>query len=394
MQKKQPITPQIILPLLFIAGRILLFLALIPNNLHGFGDFPVYYNVANLPGLPYFASWSEYPPLFAFIIECIYMLSNGNQFLFDFILYLLLTICGAVCLWLFFELSKEISADENQLLVINLVYFAFMAFVSYTWWYFDLVTVMLMLLAIYLVVKEKHSATGLVLTAGILAKWFPLLLIPALFKHKSWKIAAKITAIAVTGVVLVWGALYLVSPTMTLASLQSQPSRASWQTIWALIDGNNRTGEFVPLAERQWPEAATFPRGNPARIPTLIPLIIFGTIGLWSLFRYKTKSRQGLLAMIGITWALFLLWSPGWSPQWILYLLPIILLTLPPEKGWLISFLFLLITLIEWPLLLKHNLYAGLWLVVPLRIFILCMLIFYWSKIIRPSIAEQQLTDL
>jgi len=32
------------------------------------------------------------------------------------------------------------------------------------------------------------------------------------------------------------------------------------------------------------------------------------------------------LALVGWCWCLFLLWSPGWSPQWLLYLLPLVLL--------------------------------------------------------------------
>lgn len=94
---------------------------------------------------------------------------------------------------------------------------------------------------------------------------------------------------------------------MTKASLQSQPSRSSWQTIWALINGNYTTGEFIPLQERLWPEAATFPRGNPAIIPSWITRILFGLVGLVMLFRFSNQSPQGFLSMVGITWGLFLL---------------------------------------------------------------------------------------
>lgn len=380
IKKTSPITFQTLLPVLFFAGRLLLFLALIPNNLHGFGDFPIYFQVASLPGFPYIDTWSEYPPIFAWLIEFIFQVSSGNQFLFDFVLFLLLTLCGAVSIWLVSEIAKKVEIPKDQQLIVNLAYFGLIAFLAYSWWYFDFFPVMLMVWAIYLILINKNKTAGLVIAIGILTKWFPLLLLPAIFRYKKWKQALGVALLALGGTLLVWAIFYFVSPTMTKASLQSQPSRASWQTMWALIDGNLTTGEFIPLQERLWPEAAVFPRGNPAIISTWTSLVFFGLIGLNFLFKFTNKTPIGFLSMAGITWALFLLWSPGWSPQWTLYLLPIILLTLPPNKGWFISFLFLLLTLIEWPLLLKHGLWMGLWVIVPLRIAIFIYLIFCWQK--------------
>jgi hypothetical protein len=224
-------------------------LALIPNNLHGFGDFPIYFQVAELPGYPYIQTWSEYPPLFAWLVEGIYQISGGNQFLFDFVFFLLLTICGAVSLWFFYEISKKVNLNENQQIIINLAYFSLSAFFAYTWWYFDFLPVMLMLWVIYLILHDKMKTSAVVLAAGILAKWFPILLLPATFRYKKWKQAFRITIISFGITFLIWGLFYITSPIMTKASLQSQPSRSSWQTIWALIDANYTTGEFIPLQE-------------------------------------------------------------------------------------------------------------------------------------------------
>jgi uncharacterized membrane protein len=93
------------------------------------------------------------------------------------------------------------------------------------------------------------KTSAVVLAAGILAKWFPILLLPATFRYKKWKQAFRITIISFGITFLIWGLFYITSPIMTKASLQSQPSRSSWQTIWALIDANYTTGEFIPLQE-------------------------------------------------------------------------------------------------------------------------------------------------
>jgi len=380
MKKSNEINLTNLLPFLFMAGRMLLYLAFIPNGLHGFGDFPIYFDNAALPGLPYFQYWSEYPPVFAWTIEIIYLLTQGNQFLFDFILYFLLSITGAISIWLVAKISTLLSDNEKDNTVRTIIYFGFLAFTAYSWWYFDLIPVTMMLAAIYFILKNKDHSAAIWLGIGILTKWFPILLLPAIFRMRKLKSFICITSIALGLVVLVWGLHYLLSPTMTWASLQAQPSRASWQTIWALIDGNMTTGAFVPIEEKIWPEAATFQRGNPAVISSWITLIFFVTIGIWLLFKIDPEKKENLLPMFGITWTLFLIWSPGWSPQWVLYLLPLICLSLPIQKALILTFGLFLITFIEWPLLLTHHFFEGLWVVVPIRLLFFILLVILWIQ--------------
>jgi len=368
----------------------LLFLAFIPDGLHGFGDFPIYFENAALPGLPYFKYWSEYPPIFAWIIEFIYFLARGNAFVFDFILYLMLSIAGSISVWLVANISNLISNSEKDTQQRTVIYFGFLALTSYTWWYFDLIPVTMMLAAIYFLLKENDQQSAIWLGLGMLTKWFPVLLLPAIFRVRKLKSFLKIAAISIGMVIVVWGIHYIISPTMTWASLQSQPSRSSWQTIWALIDGNMTTGAFVPIGEKIWPEAANFQRGNPAVVPTWATLIVFGLIGLWLLFKMNAQKKSNLLAMIGITWILFLIWSPGWSPQWILYLLPLICLSLPISRAMILTFGLFFITLIEWPFLLTHHFFAGLWVVVPIRLIFFGLLILYWFQTSKKIIIDKK----
>jgi hypothetical protein len=373
---------------------VLLYLAFIPNGLHGFGDFPIYYENAALPGLPYFQYWSEYPPVFAWTIEVIYLLSQGNQFLFDFILYFLLTIAGAISIWLVAKISALLSDNERDTSIRTIIYFGFLSFTAYSWWYFDLIPVTMMLAAIYFLLKGKDTTSAIWLGIGILTKWFPILLLPAIFRTRKLKPFIRITSIAIGLAVIVWGIHYLLSPTMTWASLQSQPSRASWQTIWALIDGNMTTGAFLPIAEKLNPESATFRMGNPAVIPTWLTLIVFAAIGIWLLFRINTQEKQSLIAMIGITWVVFLIWSTGWSPQWVLYLLPLICLSLPPTKSLLLTFGLLFISLIEWPVLLSHHYFAGLWVIVPVRLVLFTILIVLWVQTYKQREVDHKSSNL
>jgi hypothetical protein len=389
---KKPIDRSLInlLPILFFMGRMLLYLAFFPDGLHGFGDFPIYFDNAALPGLPYFHYWSEYPPLYAWTIELIFWISQGNPFIFDFILYLLLTMSGSISIWLLGKIASLLYGEDKQTLWRVSVFFGFLAFSAYSWWYFDLIPVTMMLVTIYYLLTEKDTQAGIWLGLGILTKWFPILLLPAIFRFRNFKQFLKITLIAIGLTVIVWVANYILSPTMTLASLQSQPSRSSWQTIWALIDGNMTTGAFLPIAEKMNPEMASFRMGNPAVIPTWLTLIVFGVIGLLLLLRNDTHKQQSLISMIGITWVLFLIWSPGWSPQWVLYLLPLICLSLPVSKSILLSFGLFFISLIEWPVLLSHHFFDSLWVIVPVRMVLFVWLILAWNQVSKYSPADEQ----
>jgi hypothetical protein len=159
----------------------------------------------------------------------------------------------------------------------------------------------------------------------------------------------------------------LASPDLSAASLRSQGSKGSWETIWALIDGNFNTGNFGPLVERADPAAASLPRGNPARFPSAFTLIPFALLGGVLFFRARLTTPFQAAAFVGMTWAIFFLWSPGWSPQWVLYLLPLVLLVLPWREGVLAAIALILVNLLEWPVLLSRGFHQGLWATIPTR---------------------------
>ena len=378
--KPENISETEILPILFLAGRLLFYLALLPTDLRGMGDFPNYFSVTNLEGLPFFNYWTEYPPLFAFVIEIIHLISQGNQFLFDFILYLLITISGAISIWLFSKIAGHLQTNPNDVNLRSVIYFGFLAFISYSWWYFDLVIVSIILLTIHFLLNNKEKSVGLWLGIGILAKWFPIILFPAIFLFAEKKKFLKILLIAIGTVVFVWGCLFIFSPELSLASLKTQPSRNSWETLWALIDGNLMTGAFIPLEDRIDPTLINQQYGNSAKIPVWLTFLVFSGVGIFLMNKIKNLNERTLIAFMGITWILFFLWSPGWSPQWILYLIPLILLTLPINKGFLIVFLLSLISLLEWPVLLGRQLFQGLWILILCRLFLLIFLLSFWIR--------------
>lgn len=380
---------ELFLPFLYFFGRIILFLGLFPDSLYGLGDLKTYFSVAALKGWPFLDYWVEYPPIFPWINAAIYRLAGANQDVYNFILFLLLSAVGAAGIWIFLRLARHLYG-ENEGFLRTLIYFAVLSILPYTWWYFDSIPVFFTLLGLYWIIREKHVRAGVAIGLGILAKWFPIFLLVSLWRHRSPKKALLTASVALGLTAFVFGILYIGSPKMTTASLVSQPGRSSWETVWALIDGNYSTGLYIHLEDRLDPSLAGIvgQTGNPARIPIYLTLAVFGGLGLWMLWKTRSHSDLSMISLVGITWGIFFLWSPGWSPQWILYLIPLILLTLPYKRvlAWVITLV--AITLLEWPIILSHLVTAGLWLVVPVRVMMLVGLVVQWFTQTRMPVKD------
>jgi hypothetical protein len=180
---------------------------------------------------------------------------------------------------------------------------------------------------------------------------------------------SSLVALALTG--MVYAGLWAASPDFTRASLVSQVRKGSWQTVWALLDGNLQTGNFGPLAERLDPSTADQSRGNPPRLSPWLTLVPFLGLGIWRFTRAPGATPQGLVALAGFTWTLFFLWSPGWSPQWVLFLIPLALLSLPLREAALFAAVLILTNLLEWPVLLSRGMFWTLPATVLLRTLVL-----------------------
>ncbi len=374
-----------LMPFAYFFSRIVLFLALIPNNYYGFGDLPVYYEWTALPGWPYLDYWVEYPPLFPFISEILFLLSSGQVFLYDFLICIILALAGSGTIYFYQKIAYHLY--ENSVAHWrSVIFFSILLILPYTWWYAELLTVFWMLASIWWIMSNRQIMAGLGIAAGILSKWFPLFLLPALFRQYPFKQFLKVAFTTITIVTVVFVTLFIISPDMTLASLKAQPGRSSWQTLWALLDGNLTTGAFLFTEDRLYPEIAGVARGNPPLIPPSLTFLFFGAVGIWLLVKRNRFNNLSLLAFTGITWSLFLLWSPGWSPQWILYLLPLILLSLPIQTAYLLSLLLVGLTIVEWPFMLTRHIFASLWIIVPLRLILLICIASLWI----PQIISQK----
>lgn len=331
-------------------------IAAIPlDQLRGLGDITHFYNLAQIPGLPFVNYWVEFPPIPVYVFEGFYWLAGEDLQTFTYLFLIFITVVNFGNLYFFSKILNTIekfSAAAKK----NLLFFYMLAmlFLPYTWWYFDGLTLLFLLIGfVYFLNKQELLSIGFI-SLGILTKLFPALFLVVFLKRKmTWRLILKLFVIVVVFVGLPYFFLLQLSHEMTMASLVSQAMKGSWETIWALMDGNYQTGNFGPLWERLDPALAYRRIGNAPVIDTKITLFLFGLIGFMGIWRKKVNTSQQFAQLILFTMCVFFLWSAGWSPQWVLYIFPFLLLAFPnPRVGIYLSILLIFINLLEWPVII------------------------------------------
>ena len=202
------------------------------------------------------------------------------------------------------------------------------------------------------------------------------------WRYKSNNHALKTTIVTIAIALLGWAPFILNNQEMATASISSQVAKGSWETVWALLDGNLGTGTFGPIEEHLDAAQAIRPRGQPAFIPHWIPTLGFGIIGLWFFLKAAKDGDQQAVRLLALTLCLFLLWSRGWSPQWLAFLIPLLLLSLPFNLAGGFCISLALVSLLEWPILLSRGRFDLLWLPVVIRTMLLFLLAVTFGRIV------------
>lgn len=382
MEIRKP-TQRLRIPAYFIMARLILLISLPVEAIKGYGDHWNYFYQASL-GVPFFDYWTEFPPLMPFLFRGIYLLSGGREHTFTYGLFLLLTLIQAGNIYLFTHILDHISGKKGRR-GKAVLYGTILLPLFYGWGYFDPMVVCTMLLGILFVVQNRSIFAGTSIAVGALAKWFPLLLLPAIWKYSAdKKQILKVFLIVIFGLSLVWGTLFALSPEMTRTSFTSQWAKGSWETLWALLDGNIRTGNFGDVVDRTDPSSLSA-LSESAVISPWMTLIVFAGVGFWVFFRKSVDQVTNLLAFTGLTVVIFFLWSPGYSPQWMLYFLPLILFLFPSREYTWMALVWTIVNLLEWPVLLSRGSFNSLYFLIPLRVLLLGLMGYRFYQGLSPD---------
>jgi hypothetical protein len=352
---------------LFVILRVTILLMYTPQGLlNAYTDFQHYYRVARLSDqgyAPFVNSWSEHPPLQAYTSVAVYRfvrtfmpageLTTPTYQFFARTLGLVMLIFETGVLILLHRIATR-TWDMERANWLAWVYTALSVPLFY--WNASQTSnfVFFTLFAVYWFMTNKRTASAVSLALGMLIKFTPVFLIGSVARFL-WPapqpIARYVIVVALVFALAFVPFIALGGTSWTIASLASNGVRASWSTPWALIDGNWGVGDVGDVPARTQLDQAYRVYGNPAVIPGILGVIVFGLIFLW-LFRRPIDQRdpRHFIWFTTLTLLLFHLWSKGWSPQWAMLLIPFMLLSFPNHRGLGLVLIFTLLLFIEWPL--------------------------------------------
>ncbi|MDQ6670250.1 MAG: DUF4214 domain-containing protein [Chloroflexota bacterium] len=238
--------------------------------------------------------------------------------------------------------------------------------------------VLLALVAVWCLADARHTPAGLAIGAGAALKLFPLLLLPVgMMFVNSWKARLRMTLASVGVVVAVFLPPALTNVEIFLSPIRWQSGRPPWESLYAFINwagsaphefrapyfadigfGDGFGWVFWGITPRISALLSPVPAG-PLRWENPVSLVGTGLIVLVC-FAVGRRSVLSLVRWCLFSLAGFMFWSVGWSPQYELYIVPLVLLGVQPAGVGLVAALLLEgLTLLEYPVLMQWAYFYG-----------------------------------
>jgi len=327
----------------------------IERGMGTFGDLHYYFQLVQWTfdgHLPYRDFWFEFPPVPIAIFSGIYALAQArgtvSYMTWATMTGLFFSAVDVGNLWLLRKLAFRLHGRAAGV-VLPWGYAVLAAPVIFVWWTFEPVVVFAILLSLFWLLQKRESRSAFAVALGTLTKIVPILLLPTVWRFLPFRNAVRYTVLSTLVVGLVVGGLVVWGGEMAWASLAAQPQKASYQTVWALLDGNYHTGRFGDPESRFDAEAAAETLGNHPALPMWLRTLPFAGAGIFAFTRKMRHDERSIVAFFSLTLVLFFLWAQGWSPQWVLTLTPLLLLNFPDRTGILLCLVLAFASLVEYP---------------------------------------------
>lgn len=350
-----------LLLMLFIFFRLLLLMTYQPLLVNGVergvtagGDFLYYFQLGGLSGqgfLPFRDWWSEFPPIPSFLETLVFQLvGRGGYGSFALVFGVIMLLFDLGNLVMVRRIGSTLHGAATGM-ALAWIYALTLAPVVMVWWTFEPMVTFFLLWGIAALVEKRDVRSAVIAAVGALVKFTPALVLGAVWRFRAPRAALRYSLITLGIFAVVYGVLFAQNAAMTAPSLVAQFNKASYQTVWALLDGNYRTGNFGAPEERLDPANAYTIQGNPSVVPGILRLGAAALIGVFVFWRTRRFDERGLVAFVTITLLIFFLQAQGWSPQWIAQIAPLILLCFPSRDGVTAVILLSLVTFAEYPFL-------------------------------------------
>jgi uncharacterized membrane protein len=326
---------------LAVAAGVRLFLLLHHNltevaDLDHVGDIPFYFQMVQLSdsGLyPFVHFWTEYPPIFPLLVTALYrgLASVGLNTQQGFTVALQFVLLGieVANLVLLFHLVKRVHGDRAARLA-TAIYAGCPALVFFGSGWFDPLAVLFSLAALYALSTRHANTAGILIGLGILTKIYPGVLLLAVPVALDWSQTRRAVVAMLGTMATILVPLLLIRADLLLASFASMVTRPPWETVQALLTGNYAWG-MVPEPQQRFSAATAFVSSGTPLVLTLLPamLMVLAVLGAWFAF----KKQRDVYAVAALAVTTFALANKGFSPQFITWIIPLILLLWPNRTG-------------------------------------------------------------
>ncbi|QPC80601.1 hypothetical protein G4Y79_12850 [Phototrophicus methaneseepsis] len=361
-----------LLMILFISFRVMMLLAYQPFFIDGNergvgtgGDRLYYYQLTALADegyLPFRDWWSEFPPLLYVVTTGVY-LGLGQSATYDtwsLIMGLLSVASETGVLLLLYAIASKLHGKSTAI-ALSWVYAVLFMPIVFAWWNMNTFVLFFLLLGLYWMIRNQDMRSAIAIAIGALFKFVPILAIGAAIRFWHPERALRYVAIALGFFALVYVPFFMINSETASISLTVQFGKPSYQTIWALIDGNYTTGNFGAVEERLDPSSAANAdeAKNPSVVPGWLRLGVAALIGLFVFMRVRRFDDRGMIAFVAITLLIFYLQSQGWSPQWLAEIIVLTLLIFPTRDGVLVCIMLSFLALIEYPFIFIRTAETG-----------------------------------
>jgi len=316
--------------------------------------------------------WTPYPFLTNFLIYFMYSITFNDYILFSFLFFLfnsLSDIINGIIIWTLLKKSKYKFTPIMRWLYayspVPIIYISIKAI-------FDPYIVMILLLSIYFIKIKKTFSSSLLTSIGTSLKLFPICAVLSYFlmpnkKEKKFLFYSFILLISLN-------IILLTNPALFLSSYYWQLSRPAWGSVFSilsflLINNNISLGTMFNEFFNNESILELIKYGilgitpEPALLQNYVPLqlsyikILSFIIILLSIFIFAYFARKKKLtfekSLIGIL-SLFFVFSFGFSPQYLIYILILLFIILKPSYKYVIFIILLqILSLLEYPIIVS-----------------------------------------
>jgi hypothetical protein len=343
----------------YVAFRLMAVLLVRPGGyITTLSDFTFYRLLASYASQGFYPAvhyWTEYQPLFPWIPVGVYRLSlllpgwGGPGFWFNILLGLVFLWAETANLLLIYLIARRLYKGEIAIRVAWVYSLLFVPLLVMLGW-FDVLGLTFLLLALNLTLIRRPLAGGAIAGVGFLVKLLPIIVVPVAFwREPTWRRRAILVAVTVLAIIVVALPFALLNPEFFALSWTLNLKRSSWETVWALLEGFTSFGKAG--GGNRFDPAAAGAEQHPSTLPWPLITVGFLLLYLWLWTRPTDwNDDRRAVAFTGLTVNLVILYLKGYSPQFVVWLLPFVILLLPGLRGIIYALLLSIVNLVESPL--------------------------------------------